>query len=275
MSTRVCPACGAQYLGWVNRCADCGVGLTDSGPSVLDLPEDDQLVYELIEWTPERRRILSGLLQDEGVGFAWEGTDLIVHVDDEARVDDMVEAIEAVEPGGLKTAKTAEEVGLSGDQLVYDLSEWDEGERALVTERLLAHGIAFVWDDASNLAVSAAAEDEVEAILDAVEDGELVDATNVPDDEGSDAAGEAMSELFLAADRLQHDPADVDALAGFMTAAEEAAEAGTPYGLEPKMWKAVLDQSDAIQDLVVAEETDEDAIAQGAATLRGLLRPYI
>ena len=275
MTTRICPACGAQYLGWVNRCADCGVGLTDSGPSVLDLPDDDQLVYELIEWTPERRKILSSLLQDEGVGFAWEGTDLIVHVDDEARVDDMVEAIEAVEPGALAAAKSAEDVGLSGDQLVYDLSEWDEGERALVTERLHAHGIAYLWDDAANLAVPAAAEDEVEAILDAVEDGELTDPQAATDDEGSDAAGEAMSELFLAADRLQHDPAGVDALAGFMVAADDAAEAGTPYGLEPKVWKAVLEQSDAVQDLVAAEVIDEDAIAEGAATLRGLLRPYV
>ena len=29
MSTRICPACGAQYLGWVTRCADCGIALVD------------------------------------------------------------------------------------------------------------------------------------------------------------------------------------------------------------------------------------------------------
>ena len=66
MSSRMCPACGAQYLAWVTRCADCGVALLDAGPSVLDLPDDEQLVYELGEWTPARRTLLESLLGADG-----------------------------------------------------------------------------------------------------------------------------------------------------------------------------------------------------------------
>ena len=69
MSSRICPACGTQYAGWATRCADCSVALVDSGPSVLDLPDDDQLVYELGEWsTAWQRRGHAAIARPEDCG---------------------------------------------------------------------------------------------------------------------------------------------------------------------------------------------------------------
>ena len=135
----MCPACGAQYLAWVTRCADCGVALLDAGPSVLDLPDDEQLVYELAEWTPARRTLLESLLGADGIGHAWEAADLVVHVDDESRVDALVEAIEQ---GGVAGAATAEQAGLDGDQLVYELDAWSVDDRHKLGEALLGGGRA-------------------------------------------------------------------------------------------------------------------------------------
>jgi hypothetical protein len=133
----MCPACGAQYLAWVTRCADCGVALLDAGPSVLDLPDDEQLVYELAEWTPARRTLLESLLGADGIGHAWEASDLVVHVDDESRVDALVDAIEQ---GGVAGAATAEQAGLDGDQLVYELDAWSVDDRHKLGEALLEAG---------------------------------------------------------------------------------------------------------------------------------------
>ena len=143
MSSRMCPACGAQYLAWVTRCADCGVALLDAGPSVLELPDDEQLVYELAEWTPARRTLLESLLGADGIGHAWEAADLVVHVDDESRVDALVDAIEQ---GGVAGAATSEQAGLDGDQLVYELDTWSVDDRHKLGEALLEAGVPFVWD---------------------------------------------------------------------------------------------------------------------------------
>jgi hypothetical protein len=125
MSARICPACGTQYAGWATRCADCSIALVDSGPSVLDLPEDDQLVYELGEWSTARRTLLESLLGADGIARG-EAADLVVHVDDETRVDALVDAIEQ---GGVAAASTSEQAGLEGDQLVYELDEWNAVDR--------------------------------------------------------------------------------------------------------------------------------------------------
>lgn len=270
MSERICPACGAQYLGWVTRCADCGIALVDSGPSVLDLPEDDQLVYELGEWSASRRTLLESLLGADGIGHAWEAADLVVHVDDEARVDALVDAIEQ---GGVKGAETSEQAGLEGDQLVYELDEWSATDRTRLAEELTKAGVPFLWDASDALVVAATDEDAVESILDAVEYPDALEA--VTDEAGDDdeAAQDALSELFLASDRLMHDPEDEDGTNGLIKAVEVATEVGVPYGLAPATWKAVVDHATELRERLNA--ADEEQIVESATALRSLLRPYV
>ncbi|HTN79031.1 MAG TPA: hypothetical protein VMK16_05095 [Acidimicrobiales bacterium] len=274
MSTRLCPACGAQYLGWVTRCADCGVALVDAGPSVLDLPEDDQLVYELGEWSMDRRSLLESLLGADGIGHAWEAADLVVHVDDEARVDALVEAIEQ---GGVVGAATSEQAGLEGDQLVYELDEWSPTDRHKLGEQLTAAGVPFVWDAADALVVAADDEDAVEVILDSIEYPDALE--EVVDESGDDdeAAQQALSELFLASDRLMHDPEDEDGTNGLLKAVEIAREVGVPYGIAPATWKAVVEHANELREGLMASPDEEvvDQIVERATALRSLLRPYV
>lgn len=268
MSTRMCPACGAQYLGWVTRCADCGIALAESGPSVLDLPEDDQLVYELGEWSSSRRTLLESLLGADGIAHAWEAADLVVHVDDEARVDALVEAIEQ---GGVADAGSSEQAGLEGDQLVYELDEWSPSDRQRLAEQLTEAGVPFVWDSSDALVVSADDEDAVESILDAIEYPDALDA--VDDADVDDTAQETLSELFLASDRLMHDPDDEDGIEGLLRAAGAVEAVGVPYGLAAATWEAVVAHAAGLRDGITAD--DDDAVVERATALRSLLRPYV
>src|SRR5262245_4755359 len=114
-----CPVCEEWYADWATRCPVCGVALvyadepTEADDSVSNgdgngdgdeaggrparpddfdvaaLPEDEQLVYELGEWSLAMRADVAAALAERGIAHAWEGTDLIVPLDDEADVDEI------------------------------------------------------------------------------------------------------------------------------------------------------------------------------------------
>src|SRR5207247_136200 len=56
--------------------------------------EHDELIYELVDWTPERRNELTVVLDNEGIAYEWEGADLIVASAVEAQVDAILDRIE-------------------------------------------------------------------------------------------------------------------------------------------------------------------------------------
>jgi hypothetical protein len=237
---------------------------------VLDLPEDDQLVYELGEWSTARRTLLESLLGADGIAHAWEAADLVVHVDDETRVDALVDAIEQ---GGVAAASTSEQAGLEGDQLVYELDEWNAVDRQRLGEELTAAGVPFVWDSSDALVVSADDEEAVEHVLDMVEYPDALDAVDGEGDGDDEAAQEMLSDLFLSSDRLMHDPTDEDGTNGLLKAVEAASEASVPYGLAPTTWKAVLEHASDLREGLSGE--DDELVVERATALRSLLRPYV
>ena len=237
---------------------------------MLDLPDDDQLVYELGEWSTARRTLLESLLGADGIAHAWEAADLVVHVDDETRVDALVDAIEQ---GGVAAASTSEQAGLEGDQLVYELDEWTAVDRQRLGEELTAAGVPFVWDSSDALVVSAEDEDAVEHVLDMVEYPDALDAVEGEGDGDDEAAQEMLSDLFLASDRLMHDPTDEDGTNGLLKAVDAASDAGVPYGLAPATWKAVLEHASELREGLSGE--DDELVVERATALRSLLRPYV
>ena len=91
MATTFCPRCGAEYEPGVGACATCGVLLGD----------DETLVYEMDGWEPGERASLDQMLDSWAIAHRWEGDDLIVPEAEEARVDELVDAVEypdALEP---------------------------------------------------------------------------------------------------------------------------------------------------------------------------------
>src|SRR3954454_19190180 len=91
--TRWCPTCGAEYLPEVEVCPDDGTALVDERP-VGDTADHDELIYELVDWTEERRNELSLMLEREGIAYEWEGADLVVADAVEAKVDGFIDQVE-------------------------------------------------------------------------------------------------------------------------------------------------------------------------------------
>src|SRR3954470_20924671 len=126
----------------------------------LQLPEEEQVVYELGGWSFDLQAEAAEVLAESQIPHAWDGTDLVVHLDWEPMVDEL---LDAVERGATGT------VDASDDELVYELDEWPAEDRESLTDRLADAGVVHRWEGEATLVVAPADEQRVEAILDGVE----------------------------------------------------------------------------------------------------------
>lgn len=165
------------------------------------------------------------------------------------------------------------------EEVQYDLLEWEMGERCAATTALLNVDIPYRWEADLVLVVPAVAEDEVDLLLDNLEelegtedDGDDPESDDTAD--GGEEAQAAMGDLFVAADRLQHDPDDDRMAADAMEAATTVAACSPPYGIERPVWKQIQGLAETLAtDL--EEAADEDTVAADARALREYLRDLV
>jgi hypothetical protein len=167
----------------------------------------------------------------------------------------------------------SDELGDDDDEIVFELADWNDADRALLGEKLTAGGITHEWED-GDLVVADADADRAEEAIEAVEYPDELPA-DAADAEPAENEGsyEVMSALFVAADRLQHDPDDPVVGAEFETAAETAGASGPPYGIDAQVWQQVQELAANVCDQL--DEADADVIARDAGTLRQLLSRYV
>src|SRR3954470_7580647 len=166
----------------------------------LQLPEEEQVVYELGGWSFDLQAEAAEVLAESQIPHAWDGTDLVVHVDWEQMVDELLDAVERGATGG---------VNESDDELVYELDEWSPEDRETLVVKLDQAGVVHRWEDETSLVVAPVDEVTVEALLDGVEYPDALPAVDDDATEAAEAASfEVLSSLFLAADRLKGNPLD-------------------------------------------------------------------
>jgi hypothetical protein len=154
------------------------------------------------------------------------------------------------------------------EQVAYDLTDWDDDSCIQLLDALSSEEIPYALDG-DELLVASPDEARVD---------EIVDALTTPGATltlGGPASFEAMSELFVAADELSHDPFDKGATGALVRGARAAAQASTPYGMEAAWWDGVVARAGALADLVETADPDPDQIGDLAAALRNELRPVI
>jgi hypothetical protein len=164
--------------------------------------------------------------------------------------------------------------GDDGDEAVFELSDWTDDDRARLSEKLTAGGITHAWED-GDLVVDDADGDAAEDAIEAIENPDALPVDDA-DDEDADDGGvgyELMSALFVAADRLQHDPEDPRAGGEFDAAADAVEGAKPPYGVAPEVWEQVHELAANVCDQL--DEADPEVIARDAGTLRQLLSRYV
>src|SRR5689334_18684747 len=98
----------------------------------LDLPEEEQVVYELGGWSFDLQAEAAEVLAESQIPHGWDGTDLVVHLDWEQMVDEL---LDAVERGATGTVDEAD------DELVYELDEWPAEDRETLTTKLDEAGV--------------------------------------------------------------------------------------------------------------------------------------
>lgn len=165
-----------------------------------------------------------------------------------------------------------EQLDDDGDEIVFELADWTEDDRQALHQKLTTANIAHSWEE-GDLVVTEADADAAEAAIEAVE---YPDEIALEDDDAADDGGagyQRMSALFVAADRLQHDPDDPVVGGEFDEAADAVADAAAPYGVAPELWKQIQELAHNVCALL--DEGDADVIARDAATLRQLLSRYV
>jgi hypothetical protein len=181
----------------------------------------------------------------------------------------------------------------SDDEVSYGLDEWPTSDRIAVTDACRERNILYRWEDNYELVVPVATEAIVDTLLDEVEASAVTEWDGESDTDadagaqggagesgdgeagdGGPAAARAMSDLFVAADRLQHMPFDVPAIAAMRSAAEAARGSLPPYGVDRSLWRTMQRQA---HDIVTAFDGGSAAelIAEHAQHLRALLRDLV
>lgn len=234
--------------------------ITIAGLDRLAEEGDDEITYELDEWSEHDRTLLRDRLETLGAPHSWEDTTLVVPSTDEAWVERIMDQVEEELVAG--------EVEVDEEQVAYDLSEWDDDSCVRLLEILASESIPYGLDD-DELLVHGIDEARVD---------EIVGAITTPGAAltlGGPASFEAMSELFVAADELSHDPDDKSATTALVAGARAAAVASAPYGMDPSWWDGVVARAGALADLVESHAPDHDQVIDLAAALRNELRPVI
>jgi hypothetical protein len=243
-------------------------------------PDATRVHYDLASWSFEQMAELAAALADGQIPHAWDGDELLVPESAEGATDDVVAQVE-MRLGIADRADMAsppEPISLADDaaSTEYDLAEWEQTERDLVTSHLVVRGLPFRWED-DVLLVGTADEELVDAILDDVENDEGVELPDGEDEDDADQLPfETLTTFFLAGDRLQRNPLDADGLEQLLNATEVADPARPPYGVDKRLWQRTCELADELA-AALADGEDPDMVETQAvaAELHDLLRPYV
>jgi hypothetical protein len=157
------------------------------------------------------------------------------------------------------------------DELLFDLDSWPAEDRVALGVALNERGVPWRWEPGPVLVVREFDEAIVEEMLDAAEGGD--EWEDLDGEDADEAAQEAMSDLFLAADRLVRSPGSGPLVEEVARLEEVVADSAPPFGVDPSVWD---EMGDLAAGLVAAgDEADEEAVEQAAAALREFLRPYV
>jgi hypothetical protein len=86
---------------------------------------------------------------------------------------------------------------------------------------------------------------------------------------------EVLSSLFLAADRLKGNPLDAEGIGDLSDALEEADPDVPPFGIVPGLWREAVERGSRLADTLADDDDRSPEVAEQAAELQALLRPYV
>ncbi|MEO8364556.1 MAG: hypothetical protein ABI570_09265 [Ilumatobacteraceae bacterium] len=231
-------------------------------------PDTESVRYDLSEWTINQRANVASVLADATVSHTWEGDELIVPVDDEERVDAILDEIES------QSAATGSTQSLDVDEQLteYELDDWSAAERSELSQMLTEFNVAYRWEG-DVLLVPTSSEDEVDECLDSLEKGGVI---IVDDDSTPQASQETLKTLFNVAQRLQRNPLDADGLTLLSVLLEDIESHRSPQNVPSSAWRQATDIADQLAAALTDDnQPDELTAIDLAGRLHAVLRPHV
>ncbi|MEX2293623.1 MAG: hypothetical protein WD691_07515 [Acidimicrobiales bacterium] len=230
-----------------------------TGFNGLDIGAPEETVYELADWAEHDRTALQERLEMLALPHRWEGMSLVVAPSTEAWVERVMDQVEE---------ELADKLDSGDEQIAYDLAGWDDTNRQTLFDGLDADRIPF-GVEGDELFVRAIDEPRVDEVVDSI----------IGPEEGVEARGqvgpEVMGEMFVAADRLSHDPRDHEGTMTIIRMLRASQGTNPPYGTDRGWWDRVVTHAEQIVSLLDTPDPDVDAIGDEAAALRDTLRPFV
>jgi hypothetical protein len=176
--------------------------------------------------------------------------------------------------------------------IVYELDEWTPDQRGALEQRLVAAEIEHQWETPSGadveesyepgnpwvvgteLVVGEHDEEAVDELLDEVENPDALEPVEDGDGVADEANYAIMANLYVAADRLKDDPADLPLAGEFFDAADAAQAADPPFGIDPEVWRRVQELSAEVSR-AIEQEADDEQVQSAAQRLRDVLFTYV
>ena len=142
--------------------------------------------------------------------------------------------------------------------------------------------VEHAWDEHGELVVLEEDEERVDAIVDTIEFPDQIDINEDDELAAEEALAEdgldpqdVLSELFVSADRLMHDPLDHEGVLSLVDAARLAETLPLPYGFAPAVWNDLVAQAQGLRSSLEGGDADDDTIIDQATTLRSTLRNFV
>jgi hypothetical protein len=157
-------------------------------------------------------------------------------------------------------------------EIEYGLDSWPAEDRVGLGMALNQQSVPWRWEPGPVLVIRELDEAIVEAALGQAGEEEA-GWEDVEGEEADETAQAAMSDLFLAADRLVHSPSDGDLVEEVSRLASVVDESAPPFGVEPSVWDEISRLAGAV--VVAAEEGDEEGVEEAARAVRDFLRDYV
>lgn len=254
MATRSCPNCGTQYVATVRRCIDCDANLVDEvavdeeaepvRSAAKPASTGTEVGYELEGWGNQLKVTLEGMLDRAKIPRVWEAGALVVPAAHEGAVDDLIATLE-----GGDLSELQDDV----PRVALEIEGLDADGAADLDARLIGSGVPHAWDEEGALVVAEADEESVMAIIEAVLEG------GDEDDLDPLAAQQALSELYVAVDRLLKRPTDLKLVAAYVAAAEPLPDLSVPYGFAAAGWQELVTDAAELVALLDGDQPPDTA----------------
>ena len=89
------------------------------------------------------------------------------------------------------------------------------------------------------------------------------------------ATADLLGDVFVAADRLQHDAEDTEGTSSLLDIALTIDDLEAPYGMGTRDWESVCAAVGRLADVLAEDEVDEEKVTETAREVRAVLRPYV